>query len=201
MTAGADASTPVYVNENNIRHGWLQRGWLRLLDGEAVWGAMDIRPERFGTTRYTLLVYPPGISEGERRRVRVWRGWPVWGTLLLVVSAICLSQAMNPMVALAVSVAAYLGTGVATFTMAGLQCTQVRTMRVTAWAGYHDPVSTELCHQLRGLAATLLDADEQRRLGQISPIEFESAWWHVYDQMAAVREQTPGFDSSEWGSR
>ena len=161
---------------------------------------MDIRPERFGTTRYTLLVYPPGISEGERRRVRVWRGWPVWGTLLLVVSAICLSQAMNPMVALAVSVAAYLGKGDGAPFKRGV-CTQVRTMRVTAWAGYHDPVSTELCHQLRGLAATLLDADEQRRLGQISPIEFESAWWHVYDQMAAVREQTPGFDSSEWGSR
>jgi hypothetical protein len=201
MTVGPDAGTPVSMNENNIRYSWLRRGWLRLLDGEAPWGAMDIRPERFGTTRYILLVYPPGISDGERRRVRVWRGWPQWGTPLLIVSAICLSQIMNPILALIVSVAAFLGTGFATFKMAGLPPAQVRTMGVTSWAGYHDPVSTELCHQLRALAATLMDADEQRRRGQMTSVEFESVWWRVYDQMAPVRAETPGFNGSESGTR
>jgi hypothetical protein len=48
--------------------GLLRRGWLRLLDGDQPWGSIDIRPDRFGVTRYRLVVYPPGISESERRR-------------------------------------------------------------------------------------------------------------------------------------
>ncbi len=61
--------------------GLLRRGWLRLLDGDRSWGSIDIRPDRFGVTRYRLVVYPPGISESERRWVRVARGWPLMGAV------------------------------------------------------------------------------------------------------------------------
>jgi len=54
--------------------GLLRRGWLRVIDGDRPWGSIDIRPDRFGVTRYRLVVYPPGITESERRLVRVARG-------------------------------------------------------------------------------------------------------------------------------
>ena len=57
----------------------LRRGWLRLLDGERPWGSLVVQPDRFGVTRYRLVVFPPGISEPERRWVRLARGWPMWG--------------------------------------------------------------------------------------------------------------------------
>ncbi|HEX2402769.1 MAG TPA: DUF6611 family protein, partial [Mycobacterium sp.] len=58
---------------NGIRtgSGLLRRGWSRLLDGDRAWGSLEIRPDRFGVTRYRLVVFPPGIDDAERRRVRM----------------------------------------------------------------------------------------------------------------------------------
>src|SRR6476659_5562080 len=91
--------------------GLLRRGWSRLLDGDRVWGAIEIRPDRFGVTRYRLVVFPPGISESERRRVRVARGWVLWGALVWVFCEISLSHTTGPWTALAISAAIYLGLG------------------------------------------------------------------------------------------
>ena len=62
------------MDDERTGSGLLRRGWLRLIDGDRPWGSIDIKPDRFGVTRYRLVVYPPGISESERRRVRVARG-------------------------------------------------------------------------------------------------------------------------------
>jgi hypothetical protein len=56
--------------------------WLRPLDGGPTWGSLDSYPRRFGVKRYRLVVFPPGISPEERRLLRLWRSWPVWGALL-----------------------------------------------------------------------------------------------------------------------
>ncbi len=97
----------------------LRRGLLRLLDGDRPWGSIDIRPDRFGVTRYRLVVYPPGISESERRRVRAARGWPLWGALVWIVGEIWLSHVTGPWTALTLSTAAYLGAGLVAVAMAG----------------------------------------------------------------------------------
>src|SRR5258707_12438425 len=86
--------------------GLLRRGWLRLLDGDRPWGSIDIRPDRFGVTRYRLVVYPPGISESERRRVRVARGWPLWGALVWCICEIFMNSMTTPCIARASSSAA-----------------------------------------------------------------------------------------------
>ena len=65
-----------------------------------------------GVTRYRLVIYPPGISETERRRLRVWRGWPMWGALLWIVSYVILTELIGARPALLVSTATYLGGGV-----------------------------------------------------------------------------------------
>ena len=84
------------MDDERTGSGLLRRGWLRLIDGDRPWGSIDIRPDRFGVTRYRLVVYPPGISESERRRVRAARGWPLWGALVWVVGEIWLSHVTGP---------------------------------------------------------------------------------------------------------
>jgi hypothetical protein len=170
--------------------GLLRRGLLRLLDGKRPWGSIEIRPDRYGVTRYRLVVYPPGISETERRWVRLWRGWPLWGAALFIASEITVSETTEPWFALAVSLAAYLGTGAVTAVGAGDVRGSVRTMAVMVMAGDHDPASRAACDRLQTLAAAMVDADDQRREGLISPIDYEMVWWRVYDQLTPPAAQS-----------
>jgi len=180
------------------RTGLLRRGWLRLLDGDRPWGSIDIRPDRFGVTRYRLVVYPPGISESERRRVRVARGWPMWGALVWVACEIFLSNLTPPWTAFAVSTAACLGSGLVAFAMAGAPRTRVRTMAAMVMAGHHEPISDAARDRLERLAATLMEADERLKSGQISAIQHEMVWWQVYDEMSP--SSAPGMHPSGRGA-
>ena len=172
------------MDDRRTDSGLLRHGWLRLLDGDRPWGSIDIRPDRFGVTRYRLVVYPPGISESERRRVRVARGWPLWGALVWVICEIFMNNMTGPWTALAVSTAACLGSGLAAFTMAGAPRTHVRTIAATVMAGYRDPTSVNARDRLEELAATLMDADDRLASGHISALQHEMVWWQVHDQMS-----------------
>jgi hypothetical protein len=163
--------------------GLLRRGWSRMVDGERPWGSIDIRPDRFGVTRYRLVVYPPGISDAERRRVRLARGWPLWGALVWVACEMWLSQTTGPWTALTISSAVYVGSGIVTVAMAGDQRARVRTMAAMVMAGHRDPMSEAARDKLETLAAALVDADERRAAGHLSAAEHELQWWRVYDQM------------------
>jgi hypothetical protein len=164
--------------------GLLHHGWRRLLDGDRPWGSFDIRPDRFGVTRYRLVVYPPGISESERRRVRVARGWPLWGALVWIACEIFFDNLTGPWTAFAVSTAACLGSGVVAVMMAGAPRTSVRTMGAVVMAGYHDPISAAARDRLEELTATLTDADSRLTSGHISALQHEMVWWQVYDHMS-----------------
>ena len=179
------------------RTGLLRRGWLRLLDGDRPWGSIDIRPDRFGVTHYRLVVYPPGISEAERRRVRVARGWPLWGALVWVACEIFLSDLAAPWVALGISTVACLGSGLVSFALAGTPRTRVRTLAAMVMAGHHDPISGAARDRLEHLAETLTEADERLADGHISPIQHEMVWWQVYDQMSP--SSAPGMHPSDAG--
>src|SRR3954468_14803853 len=134
--------------------GPLRHGLQRLLDGDRLWGSLDIQPDRFGVTRYRLVVYPPGISESERRRVRVARGWPLWGALVWIVCEIILSHTIAPWAAFAMSTAAFIGSGMVAIWTAGPSHSRVRTMAAMVMAGHHDPVSGALRDRLEDLAGT-----------------------------------------------
>jgi hypothetical protein len=178
------------VDDHRTGSGLLRRGWLRLLDGDRPWGSIDVRPDRFGVTRYRLVVYPPGISESERRRLRVARGWPLWGALGWVVCEISLSDVTGAWTALAISTSAYVGSGVVAVTMAGTARTRVRSMAAMVMAGYHDPASAATKDRLENLAAALMTADERLERGQISPANHEMVWWRVYEQMESSHPAT-----------
>jgi hypothetical protein len=171
--------------------GVLRRGWLRLVDGACPWGVIIVCPDRMGVTRYRLVIYPPGINETERRRLRVWRGWPRWGALLWIASSVILAGLIGPRTALGISTAALVGTGVAAFTRAGDVRARVRTLRATVMSGYPDPVSRDALRRLNTLAATLIEADDCRQLGLISPIEYEMTCWRVYDQIQPTTHSHP----------
>jgi hypothetical protein len=181
---GAIAGTPeAWTTDGRAPACYVTVGW-RLLDGDRPWGSIDIRPDRFGVTRYRLVVYPPGISESERRWVRAARGWPMWGALVWVTCEIFLINMTTPWIALAMSTAACLGSGWVAFAMAGAPRARVRTMGAMVMAGYRDPTSVTVRDRLQELAATLTDADDRLATGQISALQHEMVWWQVYDQMS-----------------
>jgi hypothetical protein len=186
------------MDDRRTGPGLLRRGWLRLLDGDCPWGSIDIRPDRFGVTRYRLVVYPPGTSEFERRRVRAARGWPLWGALVWIICEIFLNNLTGPWTTLAVSTAACLGSGVVAVMMAGAPRTRVRTMGAMVMAGYHDPISVAARDRLIELADTLMYADDQLSSGHISAIQHEMVWWQVYDQMSP--SAAPGMHRSGKGA-
>jgi hypothetical protein len=154
-----------------------------LLDGDRAWGSLEIRPDRFGVTRYRLVVFPPGISDTERRQVRVARGWPLWGALVWVFCEIWLSHMTSPWTALVASTVIYLGLGLVATARAGDPRRQVRTIGAMVMAGHHDPASAAVRHRLENLAGTLIEADERLARGEISATTHEMTWWRVYDQM------------------
>jgi hypothetical protein len=180
------------MHDMRTRPGLVRRGWLRMLDGEFLWGSLDIRPDRFGVTRYRLVVFPPGISEPERRWVRLARGWPLWGALVWVMCEATLSQVTGAWTALIISTAACLAVGLTAMTMAGEARTKVRTIGAIVMAGYHDPVLAATRDKLKDLAATLVDADQRLEGGQISAAHHEMIWWRVYNELDSAHSAAPG---------
>jgi hypothetical protein len=171
------------MDDVRTRPGLLRLGLMRLLDGDRPWGSLDIRADRFGVTRYRLVVYPPGTSQSERRWVRAARGWPLWGALVWVIAEIWLSQVTGPWTALTISTAAFLGLGVITMAMAGDARTRVRTMAAMVMVGQPDPAAAATRDRLEALSEFLMEADARFVRRQISPAEHEMTWWLVYDQM------------------
>ena len=111
----------------------------------------------------------------------------MWGALLWIACYVILAGPIGPRTALAISTAAYVGTGVVAFMRAGGVRARVRAMRATVMSGYPDPLSENARRKLRALAATLIEADHRRQQGLISPIEYEMTWWRVYDEIEPDR--------------
>jgi hypothetical protein len=173
------------VDDVRPSSGLVSEAWRRIIDGDRPWGSIDIRPDRFGVTRYLLVVYPPGISASERRRVRLARGWPLWGAVVWIFCEIFGSQLTGPWTALAVSTSVYLGLGVIATMNAGEPRRRVRTIAATVMVGYFDPAAAAARDRLQSLAVTLLGADERLARGEISPATHEMEWWRVYDQISS----------------
>ena len=159
------------------------RCWSRLLDGQRVWGSVEYWPGRYGFRKYRLVVFPPGISSADRRLLRLWRGWPIWGVVLWVMCEIVLSQMLSPGPAVVWSTTLYLLSGALTFALAGDVRMQVRSLQVMLIDGHVDPYSASLHAQLEHLVGILADADERVDQGKSSPVEHEAAWWQAYARL------------------
>ena len=155
-----------------------------LLDGENRWGFVRIQVDRFGVTRYRLVVYPPGISDGERRRLRVWRGAPAWGAALFVMLEIILQPVIGPGPAFAVSVGTVLTSAVVALAKARTTRAMVRSVGVVTMPGYSNATVTAARDELLAKAMALTSADERVDEERMSPLDHEALWWRVYDELA-----------------
>lgn len=150
------------------------------------WGSFTVYPTRFGATRYRLVVFPPGIDSRQRRMLRLWRAWPLWGAALWVVLQIAGAAAGMPETALIGGTMLVIATGALTFALTGDLRLQVRSLWAISMAGYSHADVDEGCALLRALAHTLDRADMELEEDRISPAEHEARWWRVYDAMGEV---------------
>jgi hypothetical protein len=158
-----------------------------LIDGTTAWGSFAIGPGRYGITRYQLVVYPPGISDTERRRVRIWRGWPLWGAALWLVCLMVLCRWVDPWAAIVLATAAYLAGGAAAFVRVGAVRGRVRTAGAVVSSDNRDLAELLASHKIRALAAEMKRADALLAAGVLSLVEHETIWWRVYETVAVVR--------------
>lgn len=183
--------------DNGPLSGLLSSAWHQLLDGHRPWGSVYVRRDRFGVTRYRLVVFPPGISATERRRVRAARGWPLWGVAVWIIAHIYLSNILNPWTALAVSTGIALVLALITAATAGPLRRQVRTMSAAVMVGRPDLRSTAERDKIQRLGIRLIRADESLAEGALSAAEHESVWWSVYDDMVPQQADSGAGRSQE----
>lgn len=161
----------------------LRRLWHRVLDGDTVWGSMAVRPQRWGATSYRIVIYPPGVSVEERRRVRIWRGFPEWGVLLWLSAAAALSGLTDPGTAAAIATTATLSAGATAFTRAKAHRKLVQSTELTLPYPNSDIAMLVRARLIESIGTAMNDADNQLRDGKLSPGDHEAIWWQAYDQL------------------
>ncbi|TDO18785.1 hypothetical protein EV580_1974 [Mycobacterium sp. BK086] len=149
-----------------------------------VWGSYAVYPARYGVARYRLVVFPPGMTTAERRMLRLWRGWPLWGATLWLGLQIGGELAGMPETALIAGSMVYIAAGALTFALAGETRMRVRTLSAVTIAGHEDV--DRRCSMLRVIARALDHADLDLEEGRIGPLQHEARWWQVYDVLDAV---------------
>jgi hypothetical protein len=160
--------------------GW----WSRLLDGDYVWGSIDVSLTRYGVTRYRLVVFPPGIDRVERRLLRGLRAWPTWGVALWLLS-LCVCSALTPWARFTLPSLAWLGIGAFLFARAGALRARIRVLSVTRVAGLPDPQGAATYAEMNTLVTALRSADHLRDAAGLSTAEHEAVWWQVYERLAS----------------
>jgi hypothetical protein len=151
-----------------------------------VWGSFDAYPARYGVARYRLVVFPPGMTARERRMLRVWRAWPLWGAVLWVGLQIGGELAGMPETALIGGSMIYIAAGALTFVLADQTRVRVRTLCAFTMAAYSDDDIDRRYSMLRVMARALDQADLALDEGRISPLQHEAQWWQVYDVLDAM---------------
>lgn len=156
-----------------------------LLDGERVWGSAHTSYARHGITRRRLVVFPPGINTSQRRRLRLWRGWPLWGAALWLLTEIVLGNHLGPVAALTISATSYLAIGITAFVHAGTPRRHVRTCTVLTMDGAPTLKSLTQRHRIVSLTGALTAADRALASGAITPADHEIIWNTVYHHLEA----------------
>ncbi|PXW28806.1 UNVERIFIED_CONTAM: hypothetical protein DES50_11190 [Williamsia faeni] len=171
---------------------WVGPRRIRLLDGDRSWGSTNTWCSRHGTIRRRLVVFPPGISATERRCLRLWRGWPLWGSALWLTVELILSNQIAPVLAIIICTILVVLAGIATFIRAGEARRGVRTQDVLVVSDGLVDLDTMLENaEITRQTQTLIDADNQLAAGQINAIEHETIWSTIYHQIPAAKPSIP----------
>jgi hypothetical protein len=158
-----------------------KRWWSRVIDGEHVWGSIDISFRRHGFRSYRLVVFPPGISPSERRYVRMWRAWPTWGLLWWFILLVGSGSVLSPWAALASSTTVYVAACVVVSALGRNVGSQVRTLRVVEIQGHVDEAWAAKYAVMERMVHLLANVDALREQGRLSVVDHEVTWSRVYD--------------------
>jgi hypothetical protein len=158
----------------------------RLFDGGRTWGSLQMSASRYGTTRYRLVVFPPGTSRDERIALRLWRSFPGWGVAAWVVGDAALTAVTSPGVAFALATGGCLAAGATAMARTNHTRGNVRTLTVVWMLGVNDPLAAPRLDELRELAELLINADAELAAGELSQVDHEAKIWQVYDRMSST---------------
>ena len=146
------------------------------------WGSFDVHLPRYGVTRCRLVVFPPGVSEPERRMLRLWHGWPWWGAGLWVGAQAVGAWADMGITVFFAATMLYIAVGAMAFAVTGdIRCRVRTAWAIKARAPMADDDMNDSYERLNALAHTLDRADRNLHEGRISVAEHEATWWQVYD--------------------
>jgi hypothetical protein len=155
----------------------------RLIDGPHRWGAYTVTVGRYGIVNYRLVLYPPGTTVQERRRIRLCRSWIAAGIASGLVLFIALRQAEVPVIAAVLAaLALYVVGAVVTARRAGAIRHRVLALAAARSTLAPDPRQTEVCGYLAQQAAAMRDADESLDAGSCTVVEHELVWSAVYEE-------------------
>ena len=171
------------MQHDSDRDGIVRASVRRLLLGPAPWGSVSVRRDRSGVASYRLVVYPPGSTDAERGRIRIWRGWSVWGTTLWAIAGILLESVVGTTLAFVGASVVALSAGLAAYHAANPCAARVRTIGVVLPAGSLNMGRRAAGDQLLRLSESLAFADELRAAGRLSPLDYEVVWSSAYHRM------------------
>ncbi|WP_146215828.1 DUF6611 family protein [Cryobacterium arcticum] len=169
-------------NARTISSGILLNRWLSpVVDGRCRWGSYTVAVGRYGSVGYRLVVYPPGISAQQRRRVRLCRGWTILGLVGVLGVFVAMAEGGASRLVIVIGCVAFYALGAVVVARAAgpvrkqvLELTAARSTLVPdTWRGGE-------CRYLASLAATLAAADQALQLGRSTPAEHEMVWSAVY---------------------
>ena len=163
--------------------------WSRIWEGSQLWGSCENSYLRHGIWRVRITVYPPGASNADRRRIRVWRGWSMWcAAAWLLGSVVLQSSGVSAGVALATPILAAVVTGLVCRQYVGSLRYRVRTVAVLTMAGFTHQTVLDRRDKLVRLAETMTVADRAMKGGIIDAVEHELVWQRVYNEIGSLND-------------
>jgi hypothetical protein len=154
------------------------------------WGSFDVSLPRHGVSRYRLVVLPPGISAQQRRALRLWRNWPLWGAGIWLCAQMFGMFTDTGWAAFIGGVLLFMAVGALAFAATGDIPWQVRTISATSYTGYSHHELTRRHRMVLSLAGRMMRAERLRKQGRITGAEYEARWWQVYDEMTEMESNS-----------
>lgn len=153
--------------------------------GAHLWGSYTVRP--VGRTLWssrTLTLHPPGTTSRERALLRAWHGWPVAGSIAVL---LLLALTSSSPLGLFLGVGAYVAGFVVLGRLTRRVRPRVRTVTVTVFHGGERPETHGDARFLSEALDTLCLLERALCAGHVLPVDFESVWADVYELVPRAR--------------
>jgi hypothetical protein len=155
---------------------------------QSIWGSFEVNDpvsaRRSGMKRYHLEILPPGTNSAERRQLRRFRQWRLWGALVALVGQFLIGETLHSWQAPLYIAFAYLA-GLAF----GLQLTRrvrsaIHSLNVGAiLVGGSTFVEGDIW-LLENCVSEFEALDRNRLESSIGPVEYEAGWARLYARLA-----------------